>query len=50
MEGKPTAMTREGFRAFLDRRLFPKLKPGDVLVMDNLSAHRGASIWACACK
>ena len=28
------------FRAFVKRQLVPNLKPGDVVVMDNLSAHK----------
>lgn len=28
------------FRAFVEQQLVPELKPGDVVVMDNLSAHR----------
>lgn len=44
--GMLAAMTIEAatdgdvFREFLDQVLCPKLKPGDVLVMDNLSAHK----------
>ena len=34
------ATDREVFLAFLDEVLCPKLSPGDVLVMDNLSAHK----------
>ena len=30
------------FRAFVERQLVPQLKPGDCVVMDNLSAHRDA--------
>jgi transposase len=32
------------FRAFVDQQLIPNLKPGDIVVMDNLSAHKNASI------
>jgi len=45
-EGMLAAMTVEAatdgdiFLAFLDDILCPKLKPGDVLIMDNLSAHK----------
>jgi transposase len=34
------ATDREVFLAFLDEVLCPKLKPGDVLVLDNLSTHK----------
>ena len=32
------------FLAFIQQSLAPTLKPGDVLVMDNLSAHKGAGV------
>jgi transposase len=35
-----TATDREVFLAYLDEVLCPKLRPGHVLVMDNLSAHK----------
>ena len=34
------ATTTEVFVAFLDQVLLPELRPGDVLVMDNLGAHQ----------
>jgi transposase len=34
------ATTTEVFLAFLDQVLLPELRPGDVLVMDNLGAHQ----------
>ncbi len=34
------ATDREVFLTFLDNVLCPKLRPGDVLIMDNLSAHK----------
>lgn len=34
------ATDREVFFAYLDRVLCPKLRPGHVVVMDNLSAHK----------
>ena len=46
MHGILAAMTveaatdREVFLAYLDQVLCPKLKPGDVVVMDNLSTHK----------
>ena len=36
--------TREVFEAYLDRLLAPELRPGEVVVMDNLSAHKGSRI------
>jgi len=32
------------FQAFLDQVLCPNLKPGDVVVMDNLAAHKVAEV------
>jgi transposase len=36
--------TREVFEAYLERVLAPVLKPGQVVVMDNLSAHKGGRV------
>jgi transposase len=38
------ATTREVFEAYLERVLAPALSPGQVMVMDNLSAHKGGKI------
>lgn len=32
------------FQAFVDQVLCPKLRPGDIVAMDNLSSHKGASV------
>lgn len=62
LEGVRAAMTIEGacdgdvFRAFIEHVLAPRLRPGQVVVMDNLSVHkvpgirppieaRGAQLW-----
>ena len=37
-------MTGEWFRAYVERVLAPSLEPGDVVVMDNLAAHKVAGI------
>lgn len=37
-------MTGEVFRAYVEQVLAPGLRPGDVVVMDNLSAHKVAGI------
>jgi len=48
--GVTAAMTIEGatdadaFRAFVDRVLLPQLRPGDLVVMDNLSSHKAAGV------
>ncbi len=36
--------TREVFEAYLERVLAPSLKPGQVVVMDNLSSHKGGRV------
>jgi len=36
--------TREVFEAYLERVLAPTLRPGRVVVMDNLSAHKGGRV------
>ena len=36
--------TREVFETYLQRLLVPSLKPGQVVVMDNLSAHKGSRV------
>jgi transposase len=36
--------TREVFEAFLERVLAPSLRPGQVIVMDNLSSHKGSRV------
>ena len=36
--------TGEVFEAYVERVLAPELRPGQVVVMDNLSAHKGSRI------
>ena len=36
--------TREVFETYLERLLAPSLKPGQVVVMDNLSSHKGGKV------
>jgi transposase len=36
--------TREVFEAYVEKALAPSLSPGGVVVMDNLSAHKGGRI------
>ena len=36
--------TREVFEAYLERVLTPSLGPGQVVVMDNLSSHKGSRV------
>ena len=37
-------MTGEVFRAYVDQMLAPALAPGDVVVLDNLAAHKVAGV------
>jgi hypothetical protein len=34
----------EGFRAYVEQQLVPALKPGDIVVMDNLGSHKAAAV------
>ena len=36
--------TREVFETYLERLLAPSLRPGQVVVMDNLSSHKGGKV------
>jgi transposase len=38
------AVNRDVFEAFVEQVLLPSLKSGDVVVMDNLSSHKGARV------
>jgi hypothetical protein len=38
------ATNAENFLAYLDHVLCPRLRPGDVVVMDNLSSHKVDSV------
>jgi hypothetical protein len=37
-------INRDAFQAYVDQVLVPELLPGDVVVMDNLSSHKGPAI------
>src|SRR5437868_11758530 len=39
-----TPMTGAAFRAYVEQALAPALQPGDVVVMDNLAAHKVAGV------
>ena len=39
------ATDREIFLAYIEQVLCPVLKPGDVVVMDNLSSHMVDGVW-----
>ena len=38
------AMTGDLFRAWVEQHLAPQLRPGDIVVMDNLAAHKVAGV------
>ena len=38
------SVNREVFEAFLEHVLVPELRPGDIVVMDNLSSHKGGRV------
>lgn len=38
------ATDTEAFATFVERSLVPQLRPGDVVVMDNLSSHKAARV------
>jgi transposase len=50
----PGATDRLAFEAYIDQILAPTLRPGQVVVIDNLSAHKSvrvqASISTCGCE
>ncbi len=35
------AINREAFEAYVAQVLVPELRPGDIVIMDNLSSHKG---------
>ena len=39
-------INRVAFQAYVDQVLVPGLEPGDVVVMDNLSSHKGPAVRA----
>lgn len=38
------AMTKKAFIAYIEQCLAPTLKPGDIVVMDNLSSHKSDAV------
>jgi transposase len=39
-------INRVAFETYVEKVLVPELKPGDIVVMDNLSSHKGAAVGA----
>ena len=52
-DGSAACMTIDGatcaevFRAYVEHVLAPTLRPGDIVILDNLSAHKDAQAQAC---
>ncbi len=44
------SMTREVFEAYVEHFLAPELRPGQVVVMDNLGAHTESGCRLCICQ
>ena len=40
----PGALDGLAFRAYVEQVLGPTLRPGDTVILDNLSAHKGAAV------
>jgi DDE superfamily endonuclease len=36
-------INREAFEIYVEKILIPELRPGDIVIMDNLSSHKGVS-------
>jgi transposase len=36
----------QSFRAYVEQQLVPALKPGDIVIMDNLGSHKGKAVRA----
>ena len=39
-------INREAFETYVARGLVPELRPGDVVIMDNLASHKGPRVHA----
>lgn len=39
-------INRDAFETYVEKVLLPELRPGDVVVMDNLSSHKGPAVRA----
>lgn len=37
-------INRNAFQAYVDQVLVPELRPGDIVVVDNLSSHKGPAV------
>jgi len=39
-------INRAAFEVYVEKVLVPELRPGDIVLMDNLSSHKGAKVRA----
>lgn len=39
-------INRNAFQAYVDQVLVPELRPGDIVIMDNLGSHKGTAVRA----
>ena len=39
-------INRNAFQAYVEQVLVPELRPGDIVIMDNLSSHKGPAVRA----
>ena len=39
-------INRDAFEAYVEQVLVPELRPGDIVIMDNLSSHKGVRVQA----
>ena len=37
-------INRDAFQAYVEQVLVPELRPGDIVIMDNLSRHKGLAV------
>jgi transposase len=37
-------INRDAFQAYIEQVLVPELRPGDIVIMDNLSSHKGTAV------
>ena len=37
-------INRDAFEAYVEQVLYPELRPGDIVIMDNLSSHKGPRV------
>jgi len=37
-------INRNAFQAYVDQVLVPELRPGDIIIMDNLGSHKGPEV------